>query len=119
MGPEFAEIKPGLLFQDMQWISITSPQAILMSHCLQSMVEELVRTSRAGESGDRTFRRPGDGSTVVKEYVHKRQDSTEETVPVRVPTTNAGTNVTSLNNKNNRVSSMARRQYSVQSLTER
>ena len=68
--------------QEMQWISITSSQAILMSICLQSIVEELLRIRN-----DQPLKRPNDGSTEVKQYAHKRQDGAEILIPVRCPTT--------------------------------
>jgi len=107
--------------KDMQWISITSPQAILMSHCLQSMVEELVRTNRtSGGGGGQRLKRPGDGSTQLLTYTHRRQDGSEIEVPVRVPVPSRNTiNNTFTDNRENNRRNMARRQYSVQSLTER
>ena len=70
---------PTFIFQDMQWISITSPQAILMSHCLQSMVEELVRTNRtSGGGGGQRLKRPGDGSTQLLTYTHRYLSLTQQ-----------------------------------------
>ena len=67
--------------KEMQWISITSPQAILMSVCLQSMVEELLRIRN-----DQPIKKPSDGSTEVRQYVHRKQDGSETVVSVRCPT---------------------------------
>ncbi len=41
---------------ELQWITVVSTQAVLMSLCLQSMVEELLR-ERAGASIKKVIRR--------------------------------------------------------------
>ena len=77
--------------RDMQWISITSPQAILMSLCLQSIVEELLWMKASEKNGLKLdiARLMSDSSPKVKtsnrQYNHKRQDGLEVLIPVRVP----------------------------------
>ena len=77
--------------RDMQWISITSPQAILMSLCLQSIVEELLWMKASEKNGSKLdiARLMSDSSPKVKtsnrQYNHKRQDGLEVLIPVRVP----------------------------------
>ena len=77
--------------RDMQWISITSPQAILMSLCLQSIVEELL-WMKANERGGNKLNiehllseSSPKVKTVSRQYNHKRQDGLEVLVPVRIP----------------------------------
>ena len=76
--------------RDMQWISITSPQAILMSLCLQSIVEELLWMKANEKPGNKL-----DIETLMsksspklkstnRQYNHKRQDGLEVLVPVRI-----------------------------------
>ena len=77
--------------RDMQWICITSPQAILMSLCLQSIVEELLWMKANDHLGAKADlkRLMGEsspkGKCVNLQYNHKRQDGLEMLVPVRVP----------------------------------
>ena len=77
--------------RDMQWICITSPQAILMSLCLQSIVEELLWMKANDQLGAKADlkRLMGEsspkGKCVNLQYNHKRQDGLEMLVPVRVP----------------------------------
>lgn len=77
--------------RDMQWISVTSPQAILMSLCLQSIVEELLWMKANEKGGNKldidhllstSSPKP---KTVSCQYNHKRQDGLDVLVPVRVP----------------------------------
>ena len=76
--------------RDMQWISVTSPQAILMSLCLQSIVEELL-WMKANEKGEKLnienllSESSPKVKTVSRQYNHKRQDGLEVLVPVRIP----------------------------------
>lgn len=86
--------------KEMQWVSITSSQAIIMSLCLQSMVEELLRIrdnprgspgslsgsclaeSREGP-GWAAPNHPKERCPTVRYYRHKRCDSTEVSVPIK------------------------------------
>ena len=81
--------------RDMQWISITSPQAILMSLCLQSIVEELLWMKANEKPGNKL-----DIETLMsksspklkstnRQYNHKRQDGLDVLVPVRIPVNEA------------------------------
>ena len=58
----------------MEWVSVVSSQAILMSMCLQSMVEELVRI-RAGESEPGRITRCSSKKSRVK---HQDSDQSPE-----------------------------------------
>jgi len=114
--------------RDMQWISITSPQAILMSLCLQSIVEELL-WMKANEKGGNKFdidhllsTSSPKPKTVSCQYNHKRQDGLEVLVPVRVPVAkdivpNSRLQSEDISANNKKIkSSMGIRQYSVKSL---
>ncbi|XP_042302953.1 LOW QUALITY PROTEIN: sorting nexin-17 [Sceloporus undulatus] len=46
----------------LQWVTITSPQAIMLSICLQSMVDELM-VKKSGGSIRKVFRRRANGAT--------------------------------------------------------
>jgi len=115
----------------MQWISVTSPQAILMSLCLQSIVEELL-WMKANEKGEKKLNIENLLSesspkvkTVSRQYNHKRQDGLEVLVPVRIPINKdpihnpkIQSEDISANNKKIK-STMGIRQYSVKSLSRR
>lgn len=83
--------------RDMQWICITSPQAILMSLCLQSIVEELLWMKANDQLGAKAdLKRLMEESSPKAKYVnlqynYKRQDGLEMLVPVRVPAPEAST----------------------------
>uniref|UniRef100_A0A7M4E8J7 Sorting nexin-17 n=1 Tax=Crocodylus porosus TaxID=8502 RepID=A0A7M4E8J7_CROPO len=65
-GPGKAEVKLELAFEylmskdRLQWVTITSPQAIMLSICLQSMVDELM-VKKSGGSIRKMFRRRANG----------------------------------------------------------
>jgi hypothetical protein len=113
--------------RDMQWISVTSPQAILMSLCLQSIVEEFL-WMKANEKGEKKLNIENLLSesspklkTVSRQYNHKRQDGLEVLVPVRIPISKdpkIQSEDISANNKKIK-SAMGIRQYSVKSLSKR
>jgi hypothetical protein len=117
--------------RDMQWISITSPQAILMSLCLQSIVEELLWMKANEKIGTKTdierFMRESSPkvNTVNLQYNHKRQDGLEVLVPVRIPVLESAQSKIrihpeNISTQNKKVkSSMGIRQYSVKSLSKR
>ncbi len=71
---------------ELQWITVVSRQAVLMSLCLQSMVEELLR-ERDGEPVRRARydSGPGDASSSsgMVDYPYPRRDGTVSHVPVR------------------------------------
>ena len=103
--------------REMQWISITSPEAILMSLCLQSIVEELLRIRN-----NQPMREPGDGSFVVRKYLYKTRDGGEIQLPIRCSSSGAQGKMNSnllLGKKGSGSSNMGKRQYSVKSLSER
>ena len=88
--------------RDMQWISITSPQAILMSLCLQSIVEELLWMKANDNAGSKLDmeRLMSESSPKLKtsnrQYSHKRQDGLEVLVPVRIPVNEASAHNTKI-----------------------
>merc|ERR1711993_29461 len=112
--------------RDMQWISITSPQAILMPLCLQSIVEELLWMKASEKNGLKLdiARLMSNSSPKVKtsnrQYNHKRQDGLEVLIPVRVPEP-SHTKIQSeeISQDKKMQSSMGIRQYSVRSLSKR
>jgi len=117
--------------RDMQWISVTSPQAILMSLCLQSIVEELL-WMKANEKGEKKLNIENLLSesspkvkTVSRQYNHKRQDGLEVLVPVRIPINkdpihNPKIQSEDISSNNKKIkSTMGIRQYSVKSLSRR
>jgi len=117
--------------RDMQWISITSPQAILMSLCLQSIVEELLWMKASEKNGFKLDmeRLMSESSPKVKttnrQYNHKRQDGIEVLVPVRIPVPEASAHPSKIqsediSSQNKKIkSTMGIRQYSVKSLSKR
>jgi len=111
--------------KEMQWVSITSPQAILMSICLQSMVEELLRIRNNPDPENRPhdgLRRPSDGCSVVRQYTHRKQDGTDVVLSVRCPSPAANARAKMQQATNNLAkvkAAISRRQYSVKSLSER
>lgn len=116
--------------RDMQWISITSPQAILMSLCLQSIVEELLWMKANDKPGSKLDieRLMSESSPKLKtnsrQYNHKRQDGLEVLVPVRIPVNEASAQNIKIQpeniSQNKKIkSSMGIRQYSVKSLSKR
>ncbi|XP_073191510.1 sorting nexin-17 isoform X1 [Lepidochelys kempii] len=66
-SPGKAEVKLELAFEylmskdRLQWVTITSPQAIMLSICLQSMVDELM-VKKSGGSIRKMFRRRANGA---------------------------------------------------------
>ncbi|XP_075772393.1 sorting nexin-17 isoform X2 [Pelodiscus sinensis] len=66
-SPGKAEVKLELAFEylmskdRLQWVTITSPQAIMLSICLQSMVDELM-VKKSGGSIRKLFRRRANGA---------------------------------------------------------
>ena len=92
--------------RDMQWISITSPQAILMSLCLQSMVEELLWMKASDKPGIKLDieHLMSESSPKLKtnnrQYNHKRQDGLEVLVPVRIPVHEASAQNTKIQPEN-------------------
>lgn len=101
---------------EMQWITLVSSQAIIMSLCLQSIVEEMLRLRNGG-----TLRRGGE-KTVTRQYTYKRADGSEMTVPVRTSATGTKiemTNYTKKSMENDNGSSLFDRQYSVKKLSEK
>uniref|UniRef100_A0A8D0L100 Sorting nexin-17 n=1 Tax=Sphenodon punctatus TaxID=8508 RepID=A0A8D0L100_SPHPU len=66
-SPGKSEVKLELAFEylmskdRLQWVTITSPQAIMLSICLQSMVDELM-VKKSGGSIRKMFRRRGNGA---------------------------------------------------------
>ncbi len=62
---------------ELQWVTIYSSQAILMSLCLQSMVEELLRL-RSGVA----IKKAGEKSC-TNQFHFKRKDGTEMVIPIR------------------------------------
>nr|XP_021150192.1 sorting nexin-17 [Columba livia] len=69
-SPGKSEVKLELAFEylmskdRLQWVTITSPQAIMLSICLQSMVDELM-VKKSGGSISKMFRRPQSKLTSV------------------------------------------------------
>lgn len=94
---------------ELQWVTIVSSQAILISLCLQSMVEELLRMRN-----DIPIKKAGEKSCTTN-FSFKKKDGSEMTIPIRSglhASLNEGTS-------KNHVKSMASRQYSVGKLSEK
>ena len=62
---------------ELQWITVISSQAILMSLCLQSMVEELLRL-RSGTA----LKKAGEKSCII-EYSYPKRDGTTKKIPIK------------------------------------
>ena len=62
---------------ELQWVTIVSSQAILMSFCLQSIVEELLRM-RNGVP----IKKAGEKSCTTQ-FSFKKKDGSEMTIPIR------------------------------------
>jgi hypothetical protein len=62
---------------ELHWVTIISSQAILMSLCLQSMVEELLRM-RNGVA----IKKAGEKSCTMQ-FSFKRKDGSEMIIPIR------------------------------------
>lgn len=62
---------------ELQWVTIISTQAILMSLCLQSMVEELLRMRN-----DVPIKKAGEKSCTTQ-FSFKRKDGGEMIIPIR------------------------------------
>merc|ERR1711997_27074 len=95
---------------ELQWVTIVSSQAILISLCLQSMVEELLRLRN-----ETPIKRAGEKSCTTQ-FSFKRRDGSEMVIPIRsglhsLPLKN---HVGNCDNK-----SMTSRQYSVRKLSEK
>eukprot|EP00094_Tigriopus_californicus_P004110 TCALIF_03959-PA protein Name:"Similar to snx17 Sorting nexin-17 (Danio rerio)" AED:0.08 eAED:0.08 QI:232/0.83/0.85/1/1/1/7/288/452 len=105
--------------QELQWITIISPQAILMSLCLQSIVEELLRV-RSGIA----IKKAGEKSCST-EYLFQRKDGVVQKFPIRsglhsAQHKNCGNgNPTIPKIDPKTLSSLTGRQYSVKKLSEK
>ena len=62
---------------ELQWVTIVSSQAILMSLCLQSMVEELLRMRNNVK-----IKRAGEKSCTTQ-FAFKKKDGSEMVIPIR------------------------------------
>lgn len=62
---------------DLQWVTIVSSQAILISLCLQSMVEELLRIRN-----EIPIKKAGEKSCTTQ-FSFKKKDGTEMIIPIR------------------------------------
>ncbi|XP_040565287.1 LOW QUALITY PROTEIN: sorting nexin-17 [Lepeophtheirus salmonis] len=105
--------------QTLQWVTIVSSQAILMSICLQSIVEELLRKKSRIH-----VKKAGEKSCTI-EYSYPKRDGSYHILPIRAglhskscnkPTDSASV---SNNKKNVSLSSLTGRQYSVKRLSEK
>jgi len=95
---------------ELQWVTIVSSQAILISLCLQSMVEELLRLRN-----EIPIKRAGEKSCTTQ-FSFKRRDGSEMVIPIR-----SGLHSVSLKNhvSNCDKKSITGRQYSVRNLSEK
>merc|ERR1719273_340613 len=95
---------------ELQWVTIVSCQAILISLCLQSMVEELLRLRN-----EIPIKKAGEKSCTTQ-FSFKRRDGSEMIIPIR-----SGLHSVSLKNHdvNFRSTSLISRQYSVRKLSEK
>jgi len=96
---------------ELQWVTIVSSQAILMSLCLQSIVEELLRM-RNGVP----IKKAGEKSCTTQ-FSFKKKDGSEMTIPIRF-------GLHAISQKNGdadscNYKSMTSRQYSVKRLSEK
>ncbi|KAH0622982.1 hypothetical protein JD844_025936, partial [Phrynosoma platyrhinos] len=66
----------------LQWVTITSPQAIMLSICLQSMVDELM-VKKSGGSIRKVFRRRANGATQQRSNSQQVAKSPPLLVPLR------------------------------------
>ena len=62
---------------ELQWVTIVSSQAILMSLCLQSMVEELLRIRNGVQ-----IKKAGEKSCTTQ-FAFKKKDGSEMSIPIR------------------------------------
>ena len=62
---------------ELQWVTIVSSQAILMSLCLQSMVEELLRIRNNVK-----IKKAGEKSCTTQ-FAFKKKDGSEMSIPIR------------------------------------
>lgn len=62
---------------ELQWVTIVSSQAILMSLCLQSMVEELLRIRNGVK-----IKKAGEKSCTTQ-FLFKKKDGSEMSIPIR------------------------------------
>ena len=62
---------------ELQWVTVVSSQAILMSLCLQSMVEELLRIRNNVK-----IKRAGEKSCTTQ-FAFKKKDGSEMVIPIR------------------------------------
>ena len=62
---------------ELQWVTIVSSQAILMSLCLQSMVEELLRVRN-----EIPIKKAGEKSCTTN-FSFKKKDGSEMVIPIR------------------------------------
>eukprot|EP00095_Tigriopus_kingsejongensis_P010016 maker-scaffold1048_size67263-snap-gene-0.22 protein:Tk10016 transcript:maker-scaffold1048_size67263-snap-gene-0.22-mRNA-1 annotation:"sorting nexin-17" len=105
--------------QELQWITIISPQAILMSLCLQSIVEELLRI-RSGIP----IKKAGEKSCST-DYLFQRKDGVVQKFPIRSglhaaqhnKCSNGTASIPKIDPKT--LASLTGRQYSVKKLSEK
>lgn len=93
---------------ELQWVTIVSSQAILISLCLQSMVEELLRMRN-----DIPIKKAGEKSCTTN-FTFKKKDGSEMTIPIR-----SGLHALPNNAGGSHVKGMTSRQYSVGKLSEK
>eukprot|EP00096_Caligus_rogercresseyi_P011192 TRINITY_DN4329_c0_g1_i1.p1 TRINITY_DN4329_c0_g1~~TRINITY_DN4329_c0_g1_i1.p1 ORF type:complete len:497 (+),score=147.04 TRINITY_DN4329_c0_g1_i1:114-1604(+) len=111
--------------QSLQWVTIVSSQAILMSICLQSIVEELLR-----KKSRIPIKKAGEKSCTI-EYTYPRRDGSYQIIPIRsglhsnpcAPSPRQMDNHSNggsiISKKSINLSSLTSRQYSVKRLSEK
>merc|ERR1711997_1286601 len=93
---------------ELQWVTIVSSQAILISLCLQTMVEELLRLRN-----EIPIKRAGEKSCTTQ-FSFKKRDGSEMIIPIR-----SGLHSVNLKNQGCNNKSLSSRQYSVRKLSEK
>jgi len=96
---------------ELQWVTIVSSQAILISLCLQTMVEELLRLRN-----EIPIKRAGEKSCTTQ-FSFKKRDGSEMIIPIRSGLHSVNLKSHDGNCPDNK--SMTSRQYSVRKLSEK